>query len=195
MSPPIERRHEEAVRRERAAHLDQRPGEIVDGLQRQQRHGEVEPALRRRQPLDVPDRAEEPAGAEARQGGRDPDDSIDLAARREAGGGIGSGRAEIGGEGEPALDQGQALAEFVRCPGEQEIRAAAGLSPRPGAIEPRIDERAIEDLRRRRRGRHARALMRRLGARRNLEEGKRRSVPVIVLSPRATPCFALTSVA
>ena len=169
-----QRRDEEAVGLQRAADLDERPGQIVDGLQREQRHGEVEAAVRRRQALEIADRAEEIAAAEARQSRREPDDAIDLAAGRQRRGGVRSGRAEIRREGEAPLDQRQALAELLGRAGEQEIGPVV-----PGGRAPRRDRAGDGRARGRRflwrRGGHAFALCARRG-------------------PRAKPGFALTSV-
>ena len=85
---------------------------------------------------------------------------------------MGAGRAEIGGDGEAPFDQRQPFGEVLRRPGEQEIRRARRRLPRPGAIEAAIDERAIENPRRRRR-RHGPSLMRQT-------------------APRAKPRFGLT---
>ncbi len=151
------RRDQQAIALERPAHLDQRSRQIVDGLQREQRHGEVEAAVRDRQALEIADRAEEGAGAEARQGRGEPDDAIGLAARGQRCRGVGAGRAEIRGEGEAPLDQRQALAELLGRPGKQKVRVA--VRPRPGAIEPPMDECAVENLLRRIGRRHAHSLM------------------------------------
>ena len=78
-----DRRHQQPVGFERAPHLDQRAGQIVDCLQREQRDGEVEAALGDGQPLEVADGGQERAGPEAGEGRRDADEAIDLATGRE----------------------------------------------------------------------------------------------------------------
>jgi len=115
----------------------------------------------------IADRAEEIAAPEARQSRREPDDAVGLAATGKRNRAMGSGGREIGGEGEAPLDQRQPFAKILRRPGEEEVRACVAAGARPGAIEASIDERAIENPRRRRR-RHGPSLMLQTGPRANL---------------------------
>ena len=126
-----ERPDEKAVGLQRAADLDERPGQIVDGLQHEERHREVETSVGRRQALDIPDRAEEFSGAEAGEGRCDPDGAVDLSARRERCGGVRPGGAEIGRQSEAPLDQRQALGQLPRPCGEARNPRRRRAAPAP----------------------------------------------------------------
>ena len=157
VSPPISA----AIRRpsgfRRPAHLNERARQIVHGLQRQERNGEVKAAIRDRQTFEVADGGKKSAGPQARLGRGDPDDAVDLPAGGKRNRALRAGGAEVGGEGEAPLDQRQPLLKVLRRPGQEEVRPCVARSARPRAIEASIDEIAIKYPRRRRR-RHARAL-------------------------------------
>jgi len=143
-----ERRDQKAVALQRASDLQERARQIVHGLQRKQRDGEIKPAIADSQALEVADRRQEVAISQARRGRGDPDDAIDLAAGRERRRAMRAGRAEVGGQREAPFDERQPIAKLFGRPHEQEIRLSAAA--RPSAIEAPMDQTSIEYLRRRR---------------------------------------------
>ena len=118
-----DRRHQQAVRRERPADLHQRARQVVDGLHGEQRDGEVEAAAsasgRRSRSPTAPAKSPAPRLARSARAGA----PVRLAARGERAGGMRAGRSEVGGERKAALHQREAVDEFVRGADEQEIGA------------------------------------------------------------------------
>ena len=131
---PDQRRDQKAVALQRAPHLHQRAGQIVHRLQRKQRNGEIEAAIRGGQTLEVANRGQKIAISEARLGRGDPDDAIDLSAGRKRGRAVRAGRAEVGGKGEASLDERQPIAKVLGRPFEQEVGLGliAGRAPKRG---------------------------------------------------------------
>ena len=106
------------------------PRKIVDGLQRQERDGEVKAAIHGRQTFEVADGGKKRPGPQAGLGRCDPCDAVDLPAGDENNRAVGAGRAEIGGDGEAPFDQRQPLPKVLRRPGEQEVRPCVAGSTR-----------------------------------------------------------------
>jgi hypothetical protein len=141
---PDQRRDKQAIGFQRAPHLNQRARQIVHGLQRQERDGEVKAAIPDWQPLKVADGRQKSACSQGHPGRGDPDGAVDLAACGERDRAVGAGRAEIGGEGEAPFDQRQPFAKVLSRASEEEVHARVAGWAGPGAIEASIDERAIK---------------------------------------------------
>src|SRR5262245_23015169 len=138
-----QRREQQAVRLERAADLDERPWQVVDELERERRHHEIERAVVERQRLLVGGdgkrpRAGEKAGAGQRVG---CDDAADLSAPgKRAAHGVSRG-AEIDRTVEAAQHRRQAIGQVLRHALDQERRGPERRRPRAA----RAQEVAVED--------------------------------------------------
>ena len=99
-------------------------------VQRQQRDDEVGALGRQRQPLEVADQDGEVARSGAGGGRRQAQRRAAAGASGERRSRVRTRRADVDGECEVALDQDQALGEFVSGAAQQEIGAAARAAPR-----------------------------------------------------------------
>ena len=143
-----ERRDEQSVGTQGAADLDHRAGEVVDLVQRQQRDDEIGALDRQRQALEVADHNGEVARSGAGGGRREAQRRAAAGAGGERRCGVRAGRAGVDGDCERALDQDKTLRKLVGGATEQEIGAGTAAAAAPGAVEPRGQQGAVEDLRR-----------------------------------------------
>ena len=127
------RRKEQPVRPERAANLDERAGQIVDELQRQRRHHEIERAVAERQRLLVGrDRQRSPACA----GSGSTAISVPTPIRERRRTRVGR-RAKIDRELEPSQDRREPLGEIVGGAIEQEGRRTKRGRPHAAGAQQR----------------------------------------------------------
>jgi len=132
---------EQPVRFQGIAHLAENAGEVVDPVEGERGHREVEACRREGQGFGIGDDIRRCLGDAI-----EAEDAIGLTGGGDRGGEQRGGRAEIGGKREGPLHGGEAVEEVVDDAAEQEIGAIDAA--RQGAPAMAVEQRMVENARR-----------------------------------------------